>query len=85
MSFNDKFANIYIGNGLKAKVGQYNIPALPKMQSEYQGDALIEGVDPSVEEEKAFEDMLKKQDGEEGEEEGEKQEEDGEEESAEEE
>lgn len=71
IAYNDKFANLYIGNGLKAlpvetAVGETVLPGFYQpmktslILSEYAGDELLEGVDPTVEEEKAFEEMMKK-------------------------
>lgn len=63
---NDKFTNIYIGDGLKSLVNpaqSFVLPNLPLVQKEYapgEGVIITESVDPSVEEEKAFEDSQKK-------------------------
>ena len=71
ISYNDKFASLYIGNGLKSlpvetlsgdrsMPGFYQFEPLPPMQQEYGGDELVEGIDPTVEEEKQFEEMMRK-------------------------
>ena len=66
VSYNDKFANIYIGNGLKDlgnPTPKFAPPALPAIQSEYatgegvpgNPDFLVEQMDPTIEAEAALE------------------------------
>nr|KAJ3420715.1 Radial spoke head protein 4 A [Polyrhizophydium stewartii] len=70
VSYNDKFANIYVGFGLKdlgSPVQRFVPPRLPEIQREYatgegaEGNAelLLEQLDPTIEQEKAFEDEKK--------------------------
>ncbi|KAI9203128.1 radial spokehead-like protein [Polychytrium aggregatum] len=64
VAFNDKFTNIYVGDGLKDlgnPVQHFIPPKLPEIQSEYTplGAEITEQVDPTVEEEKAYEEALK--------------------------
>ncbi|KAJ3189489.1 Radial spoke head protein 4 A [Gaertneriomyces sp. JEL0708] len=63
IAYNDKFVNIYIGDGLKdaslGDGGQYAPPPLPPMQHEYEGDDINELMDPTMAEEQAFEDERK--------------------------
>ena len=62
VSYNDKFTNIYIGNGLKNlgnPIPQFAPPLLPPVQSEFAipegSDPLSEQLDPTVEAEAALE------------------------------
>ncbi|KAJ3370921.1 Radial spoke head protein 4 A [Allomyces arbusculus] len=58
--YNGKFACVYVGDGLKDLGGEPTpMPALPPLQVEFKDEALVELVDPSVKDEKAFEEMLK--------------------------
>ena len=77
LAYSDKFANIYIGDGLK-EGGPFTPPVLGKIEKEFAvdeatPDALIEQIDPTVETETAFEDAKKAKDdeGKEGDAEGE--------------
>ncbi|KAJ1516420.1 Radial spoke head protein 4 A [Coelomomyces lativittatus] len=57
--YNGKFASIYFGDGQKDTGGvPFALPKLPPLQSEFPGE-LNEEIDPGVEDEKAFENMLK--------------------------
>ncbi|ORZ31730.1 radial spokehead-like protein [Catenaria anguillulae PL171] len=65
--YNGKFACVYVGDGIK-ELGStpFTLPAVPKMRAEYAVPAkwagkvgLTEKDDPSVADEKAFEEMLK--------------------------
>ena len=66
IAYNDKFVNIYVGNGLKdiPKTPFFYPEALAPVQKEFVPDAeneiiLAEQNDPSVLEEQAYEEMLK--------------------------
>ncbi|KAI9101096.1 radial spokehead-like protein-domain-containing protein [Phlyctochytrium arcticum] len=61
IAHNDKFVNIYIGDGLKdtAGVGKFVPPTLEELQKEYVGDDCVEAIDPTVAEEQAFEEERK--------------------------
>jgi radial spoke head protein 4/6 len=74
VAYNDKFANIYVGDGLRdvsSETGLFVPPELPEVSKEFvlmvkEGEEeelkekeLIEQVDPTVEEEQAFEDAKK--------------------------
>lgn len=81
VAYNDKFSNVYVGDGQKS-IGNpsqnFVVPKLAEVQKEFAG-AVVEGaatfeevteqVDPTVEEERAFEDSLKakEKEGEDGE------------------
>jgi radial spoke head protein 4A len=85
LAYNDKFANIYIGDGLKDG-GEFAPPSLGKIEKEFvldeaNADVLFEQIDPTVEAETAFEDSKKTKDeeGKEGGAEGEEGAEDAEE------
>lgn len=77
VAYNDKFANMYVGDGLKdmGNPTQYFVPPqLPEIQQEFSvletsPDALVEQMDPTVDQEKVFEDDKKAKD-EDGKEEG---------------
>ncbi|KAI8909826.1 radial spokehead-like protein [Gorgonomyces haynaldii] len=78
VAYNDKFANIYVGDGLKdIPSGHHVAPKLPEIQKEYvqpEGQELLqEQLDPTVEQEKQYEEEKakenKEEDGEEAEEE----------------
>lgn len=77
VAYNDKFANVYVGDGLKdlGNPTQFFVPPnLPEIQGEYtpldsNPDILVEQLDPSVEQEKAYEDEQRAKD-EDGKEEG---------------
>ncbi|KAJ3298750.1 Radial spoke head protein 4 A [Borealophlyctis nickersoniae] len=64
VAYNDKFANVYVGDGLKDlgnPVQQFVPPPLPEVQKEYapaegNENELVEQIDPTVAEEKAFTD-----------------------------
>jgi radial spoke head protein 4A len=57
--FNGKFACIYTGDGQKHLGGaRFALPKLPTLQLEFKGD-LAEQIDPSVDDEKKFEESLK--------------------------
>lgn len=81
VAYNDKFSNIYIGDGLKSLGNPeqtFVLPSLPELQNEYtpaEGVTFAEANDPTVEEEKAFELSQKKaeeanKDAEDGDEDG---------------
>ena len=62
ISYNDKFTNVYIGNGLKNlgnPIPKFAPPLLPPVQSEFSipegSDPLLEQLDPTVEAEAALE------------------------------
>ncbi|RKO97157.1 hypothetical protein CXG81DRAFT_11583 [Caulochytrium protostelioides] len=65
VAYNDKFVNIYVGDGVKA--GAYQLPVLPDVQNEWvpepteeeeeQAAAEEEATDPTLEEEKAWEEQ----------------------------
>jgi radial spoke head protein 4A len=83
LAYNDKFANVYVGDGLKdlGNPVQNYLPApLPKIEKEFAvpeatPDMLVEQLDPTVEAETAFEDAKKAKDEEgKAEEEGEAEE-----------
>jgi radial spoke head protein 4/6 len=68
LACNDKFANLYVGDGQKDfgnPTQSFFPPALPTLQKEYAVDVstseqlLVEQTDPSVEEEKKFQDSKK--------------------------
>ena len=62
VAHNDKFTNVYIGDGQKNlgnPMQHFIVPKLPDIQVEYGADVLVENDDPTVEEEKAFEDSQK--------------------------
>jgi radial spoke head protein 4A len=82
VAYNDKFANVYIGDGQKSlgnPAQNFVVPRLGEVQKEYvgvvgeegvpTGEEVTEMVDPSVDEELAFEDSLKikEKEGEDGE------------------
>ena len=77
IAYNDKFTNIYVGWGHKEQL-RFVPPKLALTQKEYapaaevEGavDLLVEQLDPTIEQEKAFEDekKAKEQEGKEGEE-----------------
>lgn len=81
VGFNDKFANVYVGWGLKELGRPYSAPALPAVQVEYgnaggpgAAEDIVEKSDPTLEEEQAYNDANKKddepgEDGDQGEEE----------------
>ncbi|KAJ3000272.1 Radial spoke head protein 4 A [Globomyces sp. JEL0801] len=82
LAYNDKFANLYVGDGLKdiGNPAQHFIPPkLGPLQKEYVApeatpDILVEQLDPTVEREEAYEEEKRAKD-EEGKEEGEEGEE----------
>ncbi|KAI9145021.1 radial spokehead-like protein [Paraphysoderma sedebokerense] len=56
--YNGKFANIYVGDGLKDLGDQgFAVPVIPTQRQEYPD--LKEQLDPTVEEEKKFEEMMR--------------------------
>jgi radial spoke head protein 4A len=63
VSYNDKFANVYMGDGLKdlgSPIPAFAPPPLPAVQGEYVApegtpDILAEQIDPSIEAEAALE------------------------------
>jgi radial spoke head protein 4A len=67
IAYNEKFANIYVGDGLKDLAGKlYVDEPLPNVEQEYGSENgpgnradITEERDASVEDEKAFEDMLR--------------------------
>lgn len=66
LAYNDKFANIYIGDGLK-DIESFTPPLLGKIEKEFAPneatqDLLVEQIDPTVEAETAFEDAKKAKD-----------------------
>jgi radial spoke head protein 4A len=72
LAYSDKFANIYIGDGLK-DTGSFKPPILGKIEKEFvpaeaTPEALVEQFDPNVEAETAFEDSkkVKEDEGKEG-------------------
>jgi radial spoke head protein 4A len=82
VAYNDKFANVYIGDGQKSlgnPAQNFIVPKLSEVQKEYAGVSIDDGppsveetteqVDPTVDEETAFEDSLKvkEKEGEDGE------------------
>jgi radial spoke head protein 4A len=82
VAYNDKFANVYIGDGQKSlgnPAQNFIVPKLSEVQKEYAGavvddappsvEEITEQVDPTVDEEQAFEDSLKvkEKEGEDGE------------------
>lgn len=85
VAYNDKFANVYLGDGQKSlgnPAQNFIVPKLGEVQKEFasgvegapgSAEDIVEQVDPTVEEEQAFEDSLKvkeegdeKEEGEEG-------------------
>lgn len=60
--YNNQFTNIYVGNGMKGlEEGKPFYPTLPDMMKEFtleEGEFLVEGVDPTVEEEHVNEEEL---------------------------
>ncbi|KAJ3088786.1 Radial spoke head protein 4 A [Quaeritorhiza haematococci] len=77
VAYNDKFANVYIGDGLKdlgSPTPTFTMPQLPDIQKEYGSGVegapgapaeITEQNDPTLEEEKAFEEEKKKKEEEE--------------------
>lgn len=69
MAYNDKFANMYVGDGLKTLANGYFTPTkLGDVQKEFapsedKPDVLVEQTEASVEQEKAYEDERSKNDG----------------------
>lgn len=87
VAYNDKFANIYVGDGHKDQ-GRFIPPPLPEVQKEYAtGDGaagaaedITEHNDPTLEEEMAFEEEKRAREEEQEEESDEEEEEGGDEE-----